>query len=194
VAKKIEAKIEPKASPKSAKRKAPRGKARKPKPAPKTYHRRKPTGVPFVSTETQRSMASLLASEGYAKLAIARALHIDVKTLNKHFEDEMENGRALLVTKGYKRLLADVDDLQSRGGTRAAMFLVTRHGRQPDPKASASARVSFGKPGVEGEIAAPYGSFNGIPLNKNGEIEISLDIGDARPRDDIVGDTDDDDP
>lgn len=120
-------------------------------------------------------MASLVSSgKGDGKKGIG------IDTFKRAFASELAGGSAMILTASYARLLVDIKT-PSNAGTRAAIFLAERHGKRIE-KAAAKATGKFTIGGT-GE--------GGIPLNAEGEIEISLDIGEARPRDDIVGDSED---
>lgn len=139
-----------------------------------------PGPEPWEPTGAERAQVTLLASEEFPQVVIAALVHggIDVKTLKDKFALELLGGSAQVITTAYSRLFADIRNPLARGGTRAAMYLAEKHGK----RSHKAVRVGFGgggAPGAAGEIG--------------GDVFISMEIGEAKMRDDIVRDTDDSD-
>ena len=81
-------------------------------------------GVKFEPTPEQRYTVEVMSTGGIAQETIAAVLQIDEKTLRKHFRQELDNGKAKMLTKVVDSLLRQA----LAGSVGAACFILKCQG------------------------------------------------------------------
>lgn len=133
----------------------PAGAALGPPPVPDRIKRRRPNGqqAAHEPTDLTRRTVSLGAFIGYTQEQIARLIEVDVKTLTKHYDEELTKGADRIGAAVAGNLVNIATQQQDRKAALTACIFIakTRLGmRERDPfQAEAEAKIKKAEDGDE---------------------------------------------
>lgn len=86
----------------------------------------------YVRNRDDEYLVVELSGAGVPLGAIAKVLNrpwgVDVKTLKRHYQLELQVGRARCLAAAYERILAAINSPDDPDGLEAALFILDRHG------------------------------------------------------------------